>query len=115
MDYFKKVLTLQELKSAYRRLVMIYHPDRGGDSETMKKINYEYARRLKKLEFKPRSLQEICVGHIIRVNKSRCVVTEVHKDCFKARSLVTGQEAFFSKSSGFAMLNFNFRAEVISL
>lgn len=113
MDYFKKVLTLDELKSAYRRLVMVYHPDRGGDNETMKEINYEYSRRLKRLELKPRNLKEICVGHIVRVNGNRSVVTEVLQDCFKARSLKTSREAYFSKSSGYAMLNFKFKAEVI--
>jgi len=34
--------TLEELKGMYRKLAMIHHPDRGGDTETMKAINAEY-------------------------------------------------------------------------
>jgi len=112
MVYFTDVITREELKAAYRQLVMIYHPDRGGDIEMMKKINYEYALRLKKLDIKPRKLDEVVVGHLIKVNNSRCVVTEVLKDCFKARSLSTNREAYFSKTTGYAMLNFNYRAEI---
>ena len=41
--YFKpQPETLEELKSAYRKLAMTHHPDRGGDSETMKAVNTEY-------------------------------------------------------------------------
>lgn len=42
MKYFTNVRTLDELKAAYRRLAMQYHPDRGGDQETMKAINAEH-------------------------------------------------------------------------
>ena len=34
--------TLEDLKSMYRKLAMEHHPDRGGNSETMKAINTEY-------------------------------------------------------------------------
>lgn len=43
MKYFTNCTTLDELKKAYRRLAMIHHPDVGGDEETMKAINNEYA------------------------------------------------------------------------
>jgi hypothetical protein len=79
----------------------------------MKKINYEYACRIKKLETKPQSLQELVVGHIIKVNNTRCIVTEVQEKCFKARSLESNREAYFSKSTGYAMLNFKYRAQVV--
>ena len=34
--------TLEELKSIYRKLAIQHHPDRGGDTETMKAVNAEY-------------------------------------------------------------------------
>lgn len=42
MKYFINVKTLDELKKEYRRLAMIHHPDRGGDTATMQAINAEY-------------------------------------------------------------------------
>lgn len=42
MKYFNNIHTLDELKAAYRRLAMKHHPDRGGDTETMKAINAEH-------------------------------------------------------------------------
>ena len=34
--------TLDELKSQYRKLAMLHHPDRGGDTATMQAINNEH-------------------------------------------------------------------------
>jgi len=34
--------TLEDLKAQYRQLAMDHHPDRGGNTETMKVINAEY-------------------------------------------------------------------------
>ena len=46
-DYYQilgvsKNATQAEIKQAYRRLALKYHPDRGGDSERFKKINEAY-------------------------------------------------------------------------
>lgn len=41
-QYFAKVNTLDELKKEYRRLVMLHHPDHGGDTATMQAINAEH-------------------------------------------------------------------------
>lgn len=40
--YFQNCRSLDELKKEYRRLVMLHHPDRGGDTATMQAINAEY-------------------------------------------------------------------------
>lgn len=50
MDYFKSCASVQELKKEYRRLAMMYHPDRGGDTATMASINAEYKRMMEILE-----------------------------------------------------------------
>ena len=50
MKYFKNTRTLDELKAAYRRLAMQYHPDMGGDTETMKAINAEHDELFEQLK-----------------------------------------------------------------
>jgi len=42
MTYFNGITNLADLKSEYRKLIMIHHPDKGGDLETMKAINNEH-------------------------------------------------------------------------
>lgn len=42
MKWFSKVSNVEELKSAYRKLAMANHPDRGGTKEAMQEINEEY-------------------------------------------------------------------------
>ncbi|MEK7226202.1 MAG: DnaJ domain-containing protein, partial [Bacteroidota bacterium] len=40
-----------EIREAFRRLAMIHHPDRGGNSETMKEISWAYEILKKKKQF----------------------------------------------------------------
>ena len=50
--YFNHCHTLDELKKEYRRLTMLHHPDRGGDTATMQAINTEHDRRFEELKHK---------------------------------------------------------------
>lgn len=40
--WFAGVTTIEELRKRYRELLKQFHPDNGGDEETMKTINIEY-------------------------------------------------------------------------
>ena len=42
LKYFKDCNTKEECKKLYKKLAFMYHPDRGGDTETMKAINAEF-------------------------------------------------------------------------
>ena len=42
LKYFKECKSVEECKKLYKKLAFIYHPDRGGDTETMKAINAEF-------------------------------------------------------------------------
>ncbi len=49
MKYFNNVKDLSELRKIYYQLALKFHPDRGGDEETMKLINNEYEEYSEKL------------------------------------------------------------------
>lgn len=42
MKHFNNINTLEEAKRLYRELAKRHHPDRGGNTETMKEVNSEY-------------------------------------------------------------------------
>ena len=42
LKYFKDCTSKEECKKLYKKLAFMYHPDRGGDTETMKAINAEF-------------------------------------------------------------------------
>jgi hypothetical protein len=42
MKWFKDIKTLDELRSMYRKLAFLHHPDRGGSTADMQEINNEY-------------------------------------------------------------------------
>ena len=42
LKYFKNCTTKEECKKMYKKLAFKHHPDRGGDTDTMKEINNEF-------------------------------------------------------------------------
>jgi len=46
-NFFQNCSTVEEIKSEYRKLARQYHPDLGGDTETMKALNNAYESALK--------------------------------------------------------------------
>lgn len=49
-SYFENIENLSELRKEYKRLVLKYHPDRGGDTRTMQDINTEFDTRFEQLK-----------------------------------------------------------------
>lgn len=49
MTYFNECKTVNEVKSLYKELAKQNHPDLGGDTATMQRINAEYAFAIAKL------------------------------------------------------------------
>lgn len=49
MKFFNDCKTLDAVKARYRKLAFEFHPDRGGEKETMQAINTEYAFATAKL------------------------------------------------------------------
>ena len=43
MIYFKECNTIDEVKTRYKTLAKIFHPDMGGTTELMQALNAEYA------------------------------------------------------------------------
>ena len=47
MEFFNGIKTLEELKAEFKKLASKHHPDRGGDTATMQKVNAEYDQAMK--------------------------------------------------------------------
>ena len=46
-QFFKQCRTLDEAKREFKRLALLHHPDRGGDTATMQEINRQYREIMK--------------------------------------------------------------------
>lgn len=112
MTYFVDVKEKADLKARYRKLSLVYHPDKGGENEKMQAINREYNHLKKTFGIFPKNLKDVRVGNFVFVNKSVCMVFKVEKKLFYAKSFTTGRIAMFDKETGYGLFNFKIRANV---
>ena len=110
MTYFADVKEKKELKSKYRKLSIMNHPDKGGQLVRMQEINEEYNKLKNTFGIFPKDLRHVMVGNFIYVNKSTCVVTKVEEKLFVAKSFKTNRVAMFDKDTGYGVFNLKIRA-----
>ncbi|MBN2639782.1 MAG: hypothetical protein JXR65_11935 [Bacteroidales bacterium] len=97
----------------YKRLAVLYHPDRGGNEAIMREINSEYDLVKRRLKKQREGLRNVQVGDAVSVNGTECEVTAVFKDTFVAKAKGRYRLAVFDKKTGYALYDHKFKAEII--
>jgi len=108
-----------QVKLNYKRLALLYHPDRGGSEERMRELNVEY-NYLKHLfagkeateQQKKDAFINISVGDTVFVNGTECVVVDVFKETFIAQAKGRIKLAIFDKNTGYAVNNQKYKASL---
>lgn len=106
--------SMDELKDLYRRFAAIHHPDKGGSTQRMQNLNFQYKemkRRLKKAanDELTREIDEavtvddfshLQVGSRLYVNSTLAEVLEVGDKYFRVVAVGRSRQALFNKQSG---------------
>lgn len=77
--YFAGVTTIEELRRRYRELLKQFHPDNGGDEETMKTINIEYDKLFDVLNKESKSVDYAKSERQFRVNGAAVPFPTAHQ------------------------------------
>lgn len=113
MRYFPdKIENEVQARLNYKRLAVLYHPDRGGNEQIMREINQEYELIKKKLKKKKFGLSLVEVGDMVQVNGTICEVTAVFKETFVARALGRHRFSVFDKKTGKSLYDKKFMARI---
>jgi hypothetical protein len=75
MFFFKNCESVEQVKNLYRELAKQHHPDRGGDTETMQRLNTEYAFAIAKI-LNGESLSQDEINEEIRLSEKHREVLE---------------------------------------
>jgi DnaJ-class molecular chaperone len=109
--------TEAQMKLNYKRLALLYHPDRGGSEELMRELNveYEYLKHLfsKKVSVAKKIKNEFAalrVGDTVYVNGTECVVVDVFEHSFIAQAKGRVKLAIFDRETGYAINNRKYKA-----
>jgi len=108
-----------QVKLNYKRLALLYHPDRGGSGELMRELNVEYdylkhiikAKNLTKKSVKS-EFSKLKVGDTVFVNGTECVVVDVFNHSFIAQAKGRVKLAIFDKETGYAINNNRYKASL---
>ena len=106
-----------QLKLNYKRLALLYHPDKGGNEELMRELNTEYDYLKHFLSGHPtqtkllkRKFATLRVGDTVYVNGTACDVVDVFDQSFIAQAKGRFKLAIFDRETGFAINNTKYRA-----
>ncbi len=109
--------TEAQMKLNYKRLALLYHPDRGGDEELMRQLNveYEYLKHQfsKKVDVAKKVKNEFAslrTGDTVYVNGTECVVVDVFNHSFIAQAKGRVKLAIFDRETGYAINNKKYKA-----
>ncbi|MDD4191523.1 MAG: DnaJ domain-containing protein [Mangrovibacterium sp.] len=105
------VASEKELKKEYKKLAMIYHPDKGGSTVLMQELNREYQLLKEQFAHKIRRGDGLQVGDTVFVNGTACRIIYVSRFTFIAQALRNGRTAVFDRETGFAVSSRKFRAQ----
>ncbi len=97
----------------YKRLAVMYHPDRGGNEAIMREINQEYEIVKKKLRKIKHGLREIEVGDTVVVNGTECEVKAVFAETFLAQAKGRIRMAVFDKNTGWDVHSKKYKARPV--
>jgi DnaJ-class molecular chaperone len=95
----------------YKRLAVMFHPDRGGDENIMREINREYDIVKRKLRKPAKNLMDVRIGDTILVNGTECKVTAVFTKTFFAKAKGRHRFAVFDRETGVALYDETLKAE----
>lgn len=106
MNILASSKTVAELKGNYRKLANQYHPDRGGDTNTMQKINTLYKKILSTMKNQHYDdFTDIAVGMTVYVNGTPSEVLATYKETFRVLAIGKTRQAQFYKSTGIGRFN----------
>lgn len=112
MRYFSDEIESEiQARLNYKRLAVMFHPDRGGDENIMREINREYDLIKRKLRKQSENLAFVRVGDTILVNGTECKVTAVFSKTFFARAKGRHRFAVFNKETGVGLYDEKLKAE----
>ncbi len=112
--------SMAELKAMYRQLAFVHHPDRGGCSSIMQRVNQQYQMMRQKIKARMSApdtehnaaddFSQVQPGTLLFVNATPCEVLSVTETTFNAVAKTHNRQAVFCKRTGVGKYNPRIRA-----